>query len=961
MQVLGRIASWNGLLSLGLLFTTRLAAQPRPPAPPLPPFPPPPPGVVVEATLPAPPSVEVEVVGATPPPPTTVTVVEGGPSQAATQSRMQFESHLVLPLRLLAELDLGWSMMDPATDGHTGAFGLGFDLDLTEWFALGVHGHASFRNQLTPDLDRDGRADAPSIQITTLSATLGPRFRLLTAEDARDQLGLELGLGVLWIPEMTRPWGAMVDVALFGGIDLRSTDPTSNGGFLLYPMVRYQQGLADAGSYRALLVGLGAGVDIDAAPRRREGPRTGPHFTLGFDGALGGGFLRQGTIREGFTADLGMRMGLVLEEVFEPMVRLDFMHRMAGDKLDGLDVYGLAGGFRVLFDPWAPLYLEALGGWAVRNGTPAALVPGGAFVDAGAGLRWIDCGDSNLAIVAGVRARIGVLEDDALSSIFGVFGLEMDGGPRPDRPRCQAAPAAQLAFEAPPPPTEYVPIAPPPTPEVTTTIEAPAPTPVPARAPARARVETPAAPEAPRAPSGPSHVPLSIEGSYLLGFGESDRDMNGMLQGGSLALGVAPIDELVLLLRFTGLGGEDGAIDVAPRDFMDDDPTRGPLALLLGGDVRLRVFTDRAERSGWTFELGGGWLTLDGVPRAGRPLGWLNGGYVEAAIGHQRGVRFEDGGAIQFGMALRFQQGLGDTLDYRALLLTGSMMIEGDTPRAEPAGRHADFDYTLGLHLDGGISFYRYTEAGLRGTGGVGVHFGLPIGRWFEPRVETDLRFISTNAEKATAPLLAFLGVLRLRLDEVFPLYIDAGAGYALHYDVAQAYSPGTAFVDFGVGARMTDCSGSLDGALELGVRMRIGVEGPRTDDALLLTLGIEYDGGTPMFQPNERAHCRASTPPEGAETVRERQMSRPPGTSVDVEIPAPPSGSVIIDVTPPAPPSGSVIIDVTPPAPPSGSVVIQPPPPPPGAVVAPPSRTGTVVVQPRGSGTVVVQPDASR
>lgn len=959
-----RVVSRSLAFLIGLASILGLSAEASAQFPPLPPMPPTPPGVVVEATIPAPPIPQVEIVAEAPPPPAvevgSEVAVEGGvevvAAPTAPRTRLEYQSELIFPLRLMFELQLGWSMMDPATDGHTGAFGLGFDLDFTDWFALGLHGHATFRNQLTPDLDLDGFADADSIQITTLSATLGPRFRLLMNDDSRDQLGLEAGVGVLWIPEETRPWGAMIDVALFGGIDMRGPDDGSNGGFLLYPMIRYQQGLADAGSYRAVLVGLAGGVDIDASPHRGDRGPSGPHFTFGVDGALGGGFLRQGTIHEGFAADLGLHLGLVIEEVFEPLVRVDFMHRVIGAEGDGLDVYGLAGGFRLLFDPWAPVYVEALTGWAVLNGTAAAQVQGGLFVDAGAGLRWIDCGSSDLAIVLGARARIGVLDDDALSAIFAVFGLELDGGPRPDRPRCHEPPPAALTIAAPPPPTEYVPIAREAVvevPQVEARVEAPR---VEARVEAQAELEV-------QVPSEPAWVPLSIEPSFLLGFGESDRDMSGVLTGFSLALGFAPVDEFMLLVRGTILGGDDGVIDVAPRDFSDDDPTRGPMAYLAGGDLRLRVFTDQAERNGWTFELGGGYLALDGLPRPGRSIQWQHGGYAEAAIGHQRGVRFADGGAVQFGLSLRYQQGLGDTIDYRAVLLTGSMMFEGDTPASERTMRPADFQYTLGLHIDGGLSFYRYSSEGFLGTAGFGVHFGLPIGRWFEPRIQTDLHFIDNGGpeDKSTSPLLSFLGVLRLRLDEVFPLYIDAGAGYATHWDIAALSSPGTAFVDFGVGARFTDCSVSVDGALELGAHVRIGVEDTRIDDALFFTLGLEYDGGAPMFGPNERAHCQESPPSAPAEP---RRTATPPSPSYELDVPAPPSGGVIIDVTAPAPPSGTIIIQ--PPAPPSGSVTIQPPAPPSGTIVvqppappSPPRRGPSVVVSPEASGTVVVQPPA--
>ena len=927
-------------------------AQPLPPPPPFPPSPPGPAANAAVVVDVAPPPVVV-----TTPAPPSVVIVDGG-----TRSTAHYEDGLSVPFRGLVEAQLGWSMMDPDVDGHTAALGLSLELDVLDWLALGLHGHASWRNVLAPDSNADGIADRASAPLTALTLTAGPRFRVFTAAESRDHVGLELGAGILWIPEQLRPWGAVIDVALYGGIDLR--DPggsASSDGFVLAPVIRYQQGLADAGSYRAVLVGLAAGLELGTSPRRGRGDPSGPHFTLGVDLGLGGGFLRQGTVREGFVADLGLRMGLVIGEVFEPTVRFDFMHRVAGAEREGLDVYGVAGGFRVLFDPWAPLYLEALAGWAVRNGTPAPFVPGGLFLDAGAGLRWIDCGSDVVAIVLGVRTRVGLLDDDALTSITGVFGVELDGGPRPDRPRCRASiPEPAIAIEAPPPPTVYVPEAPRPEPT----------TPPPARVVVTQPVEPvttttittsqPAPAPQPSAPSGPSRVPFFLEPMLLAGVADSDRRIGGLVSGGSLALGAALIDEVVLMARFTALGGGDEARDVLPPFFVDDEEGPGLTALMLGGDVRFRVFTDASERSGWTFELGGGYLTLDGAPEPGRPSGWQHGGFVEAAIGHQRGARFDDGGSITFGLSLRYQQGLGDVFDYRALLLAGSIAIEADTPRGGPRRRDADFQYTFGGHAGGGMSFYRFSDRGLQSTGGFNLHFGLPIGRWIEPRVLTDLRFISNANEDSTSPLLSFLGVLRLRLDEAFPMYLEAGSGYAIHYDVASQYSPGTAIVDFGVGARVSDCSGNSDGALEIGVHLRMGVEGARTDDMLYLSLGYEYAGGAPMFGPRERAHCNWSAP-EGR--VEERYAPPPDVPVVDPNMPIVtpnlplPNGQIEIEVDAPPP----VILEIPgpppPPAVPGPPVIFVPTPPPPSGAVVVPSPSPPVVVQPRGRPPVVVQP----
>jgi len=959
-------ATRHGLASLSTLAIALGGAVPAA-AQPVPPFPPPPPVSSPPVLLQPAPAPDVVVQAPAPP----VVVVSSGASA-------HYEDGFSLPFRALVEGQLGWSMMDPAVDGHTAALGLSLELDALEWLAFGLHGHASWRNALAPDTNLDGLADRPGIPVSALTLTAGPRFRILTASESRDHIGLELGAGLLWVPEQTRPWGAVLDVALYGGIDLR--DPggsASSDGFVLAPVVRYQQGLADAGSYRAVLVGLAGGFEFGTAPRRGRGGLGGPHYTLGVDFGLGGGFLRQATVHEGVAVDLGLRMGLVLGEVFEPTVRVDFLHRGAGVDREGLDVYGAAGGFRVLFDPWAPLYLEALVGWGVRNGTPAPLVTGGLFLDAGAGLRWLDCGDSVVAVTLGVRARVGLIEADALTSLLGVVGVELDGGPRPDRPRCEAPPP--MVIDAPPPPTEYVAVAPPPIPaphvevapvevapvqvapvEVAPVEARPAPPPPPTTAQTRVETEIETAP---RVPAGPSRIPLSLEPMLLVGVADSDRRMDGFVSGASIALGVAPIDEMVLLLRFTGLGGADEARDELPPLVVDDEEGPGFGAYLLGGDVRFRLFTDRGERNGWTFELGGGWLTIDAPPEASRPAGWLHGGYLEAAIGHQRGVRFADGFAFQFEASLRYQQGLGDAFDYRALLLAGSIMLEADTQGGEASSRHADFAYTLGAHAHGGTSFYRFSETGLQGMGGFGFHFGLPIGRWFEPRVAADLHFIPNGVERSTSPLLAFLGVLRLRLDEVAPMYVEAGAGYAIHYDVAGQRSPGTSVIDVGLGARFTDCSGGSDGAIELGAHLRMGVEGTRIDDVLYLTVGYEYAGGTPMFGRSERAHCGQSegfdeTPqnvtPVHVTPVHDpaRPLRAPDGTSGEVDV-------VVPTVPFPPPPPPGVILEV--PGPPT---IIVPGPPPPHTP-RPPSTTVIVPAPgdpyPPSGPVIVIQPQPDR
>ncbi|MCS6856794.1 MAG: hypothetical protein NZM37_03695 [Sandaracinaceae bacterium] len=816
---------------------------------------------------------------------------------------------------------LGWSRMDPPVDGHSAALDLALEIDILEWLAFGIHSQVSWRNALVPDANHDGRADGPATSIPAVALTGGPRFRLLTASQARDHLGLEVGAGILSVPEGQRPWGALLEVALLGGIDLRMLGGSrGSDGFVLSPTLRYQQGIGAAGGYQAALAGVMAFFDWDSRPRRVEGAHTGLRFTWGIDGGIGWGPLRQRSIREALAFDLGMALGLILGEVVEPRLRLDFMHRVGGEGSDGLDVYGIGGGVRLLFDQWVPLYLEAMGGWAFRFGTPAPVVAGGAFVDVGGGLRWVDCGESEVAFVLGGRLQIGVHQNDAMTALLGVGGIEFDAGPRPDRPRCRPSPSDQTVVVTPslPPPPPLPPVeAPPVQVQPPTQTESPpivvvdgAPPSTPSSSPS-CRIHRRPPSVATRNESDSTPLPLSIEPFVGLGVASSNRLMDGPVAGVGLAFGWSPFDWLMMQIRALTLHGSDVATDHIPPLMEDDVEEQKFAALLLGSNVRFRLLTDASQRSGWVFDLGAGLMTHDGAPAVGRRGGWEHGGYVEGGIGHQRGFRFGNGFAIQFGLALRLQQGIGDLTDYRALLLNGWLTFEADTPQAQPGRRDADFQYTFGIRGRGGLSLFRVSDAGIHGMWGASLHFGLPIGRWVEPRLEGDVHFMSNAMGKSFSPLIALLGALRLRFDEVLPMYVQGGVGHAWHYEVAKQIAPGSVFLDVGAGARFNECSGRSDGAIELGIHFRYGLD-IRVDDAVYLVLGYEYAGGAPMFGRGERAICK-NEPGEQEGMPKESQ-----GVEANPVLPLIPS-------PPPLPPipkvEGDVQIDIH-----SGSVDVRMP-----------------------------------
>jgi hypothetical protein len=164
----------------------------------------------------------------------------------------------------------------------------------------------------------------------------------------------------------------------------------------------------------------------------------------------------------------------------------------------------------------------------------------------------------------------------------------------------------------------------------------------------------------------------------------------------------------------------------------------------------------------------------------------------------------------------------------------------------------------------------------------------------------------------------------------------------------------------------VSDCSGTSDGALELGVHLRMGVEGTRTDDMLYVSLGYEYAGGAPMFGPSERAHCNWSAP---AGRVEERDAPPPNMPVVDPRVPVVEPRVPVVDPSLPIP-NGQIDVEVVtppvileipgpppPPVVPGPPVIFVPAPPPPSGSVVVPSPSPPVVIQPRGRPPVVIQP----
>lgn len=887
------------------------------------PVPPPPPGVTVSVHEPPPPEVTVAV--PVPPPPATIAVVPPGPPTVRGSASVEGSLELGdVHLRAAFELLFGFTRMDPAVDGSS--FGLGLSLEWAplEWLALGVRGGWSTTPDVGLDLDRDGRDDVEERGTPNLvTFTAGPRLRIPTAPRGQDGFSIELGGGYGLVVDGLRPSGALLELALS-----RWGDAGGAGGG---PVLRLQQGLGDAGSLTTVLVGVQGGIDTDG---RSVGGQSEFRYVLGWDASLGGGFLEQGLVATGFAAQLGMAFGVPLGDVVEPRLRLDFGHRVAGEERDGLETYGLSGGVRLLLDPWVPLYVEAAGGWAFRFGTRAADVPGGAFLDVGAGARFIDCEGSRVAVVLGARARIGLFADDALTALYGVLGIEYDALPPTDRPRCRgrvltlrgatrpdaaepqaepsppvdASPPVEATYSTPVEPAEVEPSLPIAPNEPEPIDREGCPPPLFGAPPA---VEGPASTASSTA-SAPSRVPLRFALQPLFGLMDADLSAEGPIAGFAGSFGVGFDANWGFDLRLGALGGPD-ALEQDPvrLDHVDAIGTPGPLLLSVGAGPRLVVWSDEDSRIGWGFELTGSYAYLEGSRPGSTDPGarWgRHGGLLEFGLGPQRGHRGGGGFAFDVQLELRLQQGLGDLIEYRALLLGLRFAFEADTP--PPAGapdRDADFQYTFGGQLSYGIApgaDRARNVPWLMGVGRATMHFGLPIGRWLEVRAVGGLGPRSV-ADNEVLWILDVVGAARMRWDEVFPLYVQAGAGYAFQYGASASQAPAGAVLDVGIGARFTDCTGRSDGALEIGLALRLGLEQDRTNDALLLTFGYEYAGGRPMFGQDERWHCRAR-----ASSARPAPRRTPPS---DVEVDA-----SVSPAPPPAPPTPA-----SPPAPRTFEVVL--------------------------------------
>jgi hypothetical protein len=830
------------------------------------------------------------------------------------------------------ELSLGWLDHDASVVGASVMVSGGAEIRFTPWFGVGARAQYAVSG---------GTVGRRALRTSLFSGGL----HLRGWNDASRGLGwgLDIGLGYLLVFDELAASGLVLDVALLrlGGFGNPEEESAATGSLVL----RAQQGIGVASDYRALFLGVEGGFEVYKPRSTTRRLAASFRYVLGGEGFIGVGIGQPDGRRAGaFAGGFGGFFGLPIGPVFEPRLRLDIARRASGD--DGVDPFYsvLAGaGIRLRLDPWAPLYLEAHGGWA-----PGTTGLDGGFADLGGGLRLVSCdSDDHVAWVLGARGRIGFGDARGVTGVFAVLGVEWNGGPGFGvLPRCveptEALPTTPDGGRGSPTTAvdgaetrQSAELRPPPLPPPAAQPPLPPTPPRSEPAPSASRGSDTAGREA--STGGGLRVPFGIEVEPLLGW--VDAAVANHPFGGGIALGL-DIDlsrAFSVYTRFSVVSAADVSTD-DDGDFVDD--VNGPGFTALAGTLgaRLTLWTDPDDRQGWRFELGGGWRGR-GSPRDSA------GPMLEATVLREVGTVSPGGFAAGVGLGLRAHQGLLDAIDYRALFLVLNGYLAFSQDVAEPYDVPGRFSYRLGVH--GGIG-YSLSREGALIRGGLltlpwGLHFGVPLGPWVEIRTSVDyvIRHVvpsrrdamgmTVSGPEESLEALVPVGSMLLRLDRVVPMYVEAGLGYAAHFGAPAQHVRDGGVLVVGAGARFMGCGSDI--GLDFGIQGRIGLGGNRADDAILFMTSADFAGG-PRVIGDDAFWCRTFR--SSAEEARRREAEqqhahREGGVLVDgggtepsvggggdvrggvtgVEVGRPVGGSVDVSV------GGTIQVDVTPPAPP--------------------------------------------
>lgn len=312
-------------------------------------------------------------------------------------------------------------------------------------------------------------------------------------------------------------------------------------------------------------------------------------------------------------------------------------------------------------------------------------------------------------------------------------------------------------------------------------------------------------------------LPINIEYGIDVGFGMVRAPVPSL--GFASAFGF-PIN--LFLTRWLGIGvrgqlvhstdpGLDGPIN---PERVDDVETETLSAWSATGGLRIRIWTDEADRQAWVIDADGGWVWLGEDPR------WT-GALARLIVGRMVGFADTRGNGLSLGVSVAAEIGFGDARDYGAVVLNTWFHGEGGMFRALNAGEPespAGFPYTFTIE----VAPFLATEIGGHGTDaalGLAYAVGFPITSWLEPRVRIDGLYLSHPGEDGTI-MLGAAGGARVRFDRWVPLFLDAYGGWEESYGTEPHPIGDGPFADVGTGYHALGC----EFGAEFGLRFRAGL-----------------------------------------------------------------------------------------------------------------------------------------
>jgi hypothetical protein len=735
-----------------------------------------------------------------------------------------------------------WSLALSWTPSHW----LAFDARAAYWWAA----------SRTEDLDGDGVNDRMGQPLGAVQLSAGARLRLLY--DEQDRQGWSFGLfGGYWIPASgfdTRSGGVTVEAAVARHV---GTILDSRNVFGLSLELRARTGLGDLSDLQTLTLGTQGFWEGNVRPGRSEhrvetGWRPGHTFALDAGGLafLDGG--RRPNGRRFFDAlgySVGMSAGVVLAPVFELGARIGYLHRPGVGNVDALAAGTIEAGPRVRYG-W--LAAQAFAGYAAVFGTQRYEVASGAY--AGFSLQARPEITDRWHVLLGLTGRFGLGEERALDHIGLTLGFEFEGG----RHRAPAFPSAPPSTgpvnppasdwrEAQPAPRET-------TTTTTTTVQGGTDLRLPPVYGPRATVSGGARGEAEAEvqarPAGPVELPLRFTlgaGGGVNSGGLLSRDLEVAHYSLWAGAGWVPARWLVLEANgaYLNIGGHvtdtngDGRADSAV-------PGLAGFAGTLG--ARLRLLREDGMRYGWSLALAGGVLaTSEGTgPLAeaalGRHVGTLGEGHMSFELGVEARARY---GYIPGTVAMGPNRGN----DFASLTVGLTGAWEGHVVPAGARGQGYEPGETL--HLEGGYAFFVPRVLRNGAVLGDGAWLGVRTGVVFTPAMELSARaaWLERSGGEHRDPLNILLAEAGPRFRWGWA-YAEVQGGYAGAFGSSRDYVTNAALVGAGLGVRAGLTGPGRHWGIIAGVHGRVGLSEERVYDQLVLSFGLEFEGGNQQAAP---------------------------------------------------------------------------------------------------------------